>query len=79
MNRNLLYDKLKEYRIHARKYYYPTVLDTPFHVDQEARYEDLSNTQTVAKRVLCLPVNPYFDDGDCDYIVTSLREILEGC
>ena len=78
MDRDILYRKLKEHGIYARKYYYPTVLDLPLYDQFHARFEDVSNAAFLSKNVLCLPVNPYFDDADCEFITVHLSKILKG-
>lgn len=78
MNRDILYSKLKERGIYARKYYYPTVLDLPFYKKFHARFEEMTNAAFFAKNVLCLPVNPYFNEEDCQFITDRLSNILIG-
>jgi dTDP-4-amino-4,6-dideoxygalactose transaminase len=76
MNRDILYQKLRERRIHSRTYYYPTVLDLPVYDRYDFRTEDVSNAAYLSRNVLCLPVNPYFDEEDIAYITGCLADIL---
>lgn len=76
MSRDILYIKLKEKGIFTRKYYYPTILDHSYYERFPARFEDVTNSNLLAQNVLCLPVNPYFDEKDCQYIIDHLSQIL---
>ncbi len=76
MNRDILYSKLKESGIYARKYYYPTVLNLSFYEKFHARFEDMTNATFLAQNVLCLPVNPHFNEENCQYIIDHLSSIL---
>jgi dTDP-4-amino-4,6-dideoxygalactose transaminase len=76
MNRDILYSKLKESGIFTRKYYYPTILDHSFYERFHARFEDMTNAAFLSRNVLCLPVNPYFEEKDCQYIIDRLSSLL---
>ena len=82
LSRDTLYAKLRERGIIARKYYYPTVLDLPIYEKVSMRVEDVTNAAFLSKNVLCLPVNHYFSDSDCDdligHVESCLRELGQG-
>lgn len=82
LGRDGLYSKLREAGIVARKYYYPTVLDSPALASLPARYEDVSSARELSRSVICLPVNPHFSDADCDAIIGKfdalVREMVRG-
>jgi len=76
LSRDILYRKLRERRIHSRTYYFPTVLDLPVYERYDFRTGDVSNAAYLSRNVLCLPVNPYFDEEDVAYITGCLADIL---
>lgn len=76
LNRDRLYQELRERRMIVRKYYYPTVLDLPVYQRLDKRVEDVSNAASLSKNILCLPVTPQFDKADCDYFIGQLEACL---
>jgi dTDP-4-amino-4,6-dideoxygalactose transaminase len=75
--RDLICEELRKNGIHARKYYYPNPSDMPNIKIPAGRVETMSNTSFISKRVLCLPVNPYFTDSDCAYIQETLLKVFK--
>lgn len=75
--RDLICEELKKNGIWARKYYYPNPSDMPHDTLPAGRVEAMPNTRHVSRRVLCLPVNPYFSDSDCAYIQETLLRIMK--
>jgi dTDP-4-amino-4,6-dideoxygalactose transaminase len=70
MNRDELYEKLKENNIFARKYFYPLISDfEPYHELPTATSENLQIATKVAKQVLCLPI----------YVELSKLDIVRIC
>ena len=76
MDRDILYKKLREKGVFARTYYYPTVIDSPIYEDYHPQYAELPVAEKLSKNVLCLPVNPNFDETDCEYIVEALADSM---
>jgi dTDP-4-amino-4,6-dideoxygalactose transaminase len=54
MSRDRLYDELKKYNVHARRYFYPLVSDFACYQDIQSR-DPLTVARGVAERILCLP------------------------
>lgn len=75
--RDEVYEKLKEFNIYSRRYFYPLISNIPTYRGLEsAKPENLPIANIVANQVLCLPL--YSEIGDkVEYIVEKLIEILE--
>ena len=58
MSRDQLYKKLREYNIHARRYFYPLICDFPCYRSVAVK-DPLTVAHLVASRVLTLPI--YYD------------------
>ena len=54
MSRDQLYEKLKKFNVHARRYFYPLVSDFACYQDVQTR-DPLTVANGVAERILCLP------------------------
>lgn len=39
----------------------------------------LPMTERVAREVLSLPIHPFLDDAQCDYVIAAIREFAGGC
>lgn len=76
LNRNQLHEKLKEYNIFTRKYFYPLVTDFECY---EGKFLDsnLKNAKYVAETVLTLPLYGELTILDVNNIVEAIREIIE--
>ena len=77
INRDQLYDKLKEYNIFSRRYFYPLVCN--FSCYQSIAVKDnLNIAKNVADRILTLPIyyNLALDDANkiCDIIIEITTE-----
>ncbi len=62
LSRNQVYDKLKKYNIFSRKYFYP--LSTSYQFLKSKYSNNLINAETIAKRVLCLPLYGELTEDD---------------
>ncbi len=59
ISRNDLYQKLKDYGIHPRRYFYPLISDFPMYRGLPSSHrENLPVATVAAQRVLCLPIYP---------------------
>lgn len=59
INRNDLYDKLKEHNIHCRKYFYPLISQFPTYKGLSSSSDNnLPIATKTANQVLCLPIYP---------------------
>jgi dTDP-4-amino-4,6-dideoxygalactose transaminase len=63
--RDLLYDRLKQNGVYARRYFYPLVSDLPMYRGlKSARNENLSVAATITDQVICLPIYPDLAERD---------------
>jgi dTDP-4-amino-4,6-dideoxygalactose transaminase len=70
LSRDGLYDKLKEYNIHARRYFYPLISDMPMYRGlSSASQSNLPVAELLSQKVLCLPLYP-------DLSVNQINEII---
>ncbi|WP_230986835.1 DegT/DnrJ/EryC1/StrS family aminotransferase [Cohnella fermenti] len=74
MSRDELHDRLHQYNIFTRKYFYPLISD----LDSYRRPGDgerLVNAKYVAERILVLPLYSTLSDDMIDYICDSIEDI----
>lgn len=65
LNRDVLYEKLKEHNIFARRYFFPLISRFPTYRGLEsARPDRLPVAEKVATEVICLPLYPGLEDDD---------------
>jgi dTDP-4-amino-4,6-dideoxygalactose transaminase len=70
LNRDALYQRLKEQSIFARRYFYPLISDFPMYRGMpSARRENLPVATDAASKVLCLPIYPALTKHDQKRIV----------
>jgi dTDP-4-amino-4,6-dideoxygalactose transaminase len=56
INRDNVYDNLRSYNVHARKYFYPLISDYPCYSQLSTANDDvLINSRIISEEVLCLP------------------------
>ena len=69
ISRDDLYQKLKDNRIHPRRYFYPLISDFPMYRGlPSAHRENLPVATAAAQKVLCLPIYPDLDMSVVDEI-----------
>lgn len=69
MNRDGLYDHLKEHGVHARRYFYPLISDFPMYRGlSTAHRSNLPVASDAAAKILCLPIYPALNDADVERI-----------
>lgn len=75
LGRNGLYAKLKEHRIHPRRYFYPLISEMPMYrgVVSAAR-SNLPVAVNVAERILCLPIYPDLPSTVVDFICDCISD-----
>ena len=73
--RNEVFEKLKEYNIFARKYFYPLTSDFECYKDIENNKENLKNSKYISDRVMTLPLYEELEIEDVEYICNVLKEI----
>lgn len=76
LNRDILFQKLQEYNIFTRKYFYPLVVDFDCYKDIYSGLE-LENAKYVANRVLTLPIYGELELVKVDYICEAIKEIVK--
>mgnify|MGYP001056316574 CR=1 FL=1 len=75
MSRDDLYEKLKRYNIHGRRYFYPLISSFPTYRGLEsADPVNLPVATRVADQILCLPIFPDMEQGVQDRVI----EIISG-
>jgi dTDP-4-amino-4,6-dideoxygalactose transaminase len=74
MDRNALYEKLKEWNVFARRYFYPLICDYPCYQSIEVR-DPLTNARGVTERILTLPIYDGLDHADVEAICEIIRSL----
>jgi dTDP-4-amino-4,6-dideoxygalactose transaminase len=73
LNRDELYEKLKEFNIFTRRYFYPLISDFPAYRNLESANKDnLKTAHTISDRVLCLPIYPDLQKKEIDRIINIM-------
>lgn len=76
LNRDALYQKLKDHNIFARRYFYPLITDFPMYRGMPSAQRDLLPVATAAaQKVLCLPIYPNLISQDQDRIIELIMEV----
>jgi len=77
LSRDTLYQKLKDYGIHSRRYFYPLISDFPMYRGlQSAQKGNLPVAMGAAEKVLCLPIYPHLADVEVGRIVSIISEAI---
>lgn len=75
MSRDALYEKLKMNYIFTRRYFYPLISNFPtYRVLPSADPANLPIANSIAEKVLCLPIYPGLDDSDIKRICRLIEE-----
>ena len=75
IDREALYQKLKNHGVYARRYFYPLISDFPMYSHlPSALKENLPIATEVANKVLCLPIYPSLDTSDIERIVSLVGD-----
>ncbi|HEJ1051802.1 TPA: dTDP-4-amino-4,6-dideoxy-D-glucose aminotransferase VioA [Morganella morganii] len=73
LSRDELYLKLKNNNILSRRYFYPLISSMPMYRGLESS-KKLPNAESIASRVLCLPIYPALDTSDINNIIKLIKE-----
>jgi dTDP-4-amino-4,6-dideoxygalactose transaminase len=74
LDRDGLYDRLRQDQIFARRYFYPLISDMPMYRDlASAAPQDLPVARDVADHILCLPIYPDLDPADQARIIGIIQ------
>ncbi|ARN73881.1 DegT/DnrJ/EryC1/StrS family aminotransferase [Oceanicoccus sagamiensis] len=75
LTRDELYEKLKSNNINPRRYFYPLISDFPMYRGlPSAQKGNLMVAESVAERVLCLPLYPSLSLADVNRVVEVITE-----
>ena len=73
MDRDALYEKMRQAGIYARRYFFPLLSDFPMYRGlPSAASERLPIAHRFSRRVLCLPIYPNLEDASIDEIVSLI-------
>lgn len=75
LNRDALYQKLKDKGIYTRRYFYPLISDFPMYRGlPSASRANLPIAANAADQVLCLPIYPTLSDADQQRVIKIIGE-----
>ena len=77
IDRDTIYEQLKEKNIFTRKYFYPLIVDFDCYKDEFSNY-DLQKSREISPNILTLPLSEYLLDDDIKYICKSIVYLLKG-
>lgn len=73
-SRDLVFNRLKEKGINAKKYFYPLVTD---YACYKGQFDvDLPNSIEIANKVICLPIYGNLSLDDVNYVIDELKNAL---
>jgi dTDP-4-amino-4,6-dideoxy-D-glucose transaminase len=73
MNRDGLYQKMRQAGVFARRYFYPLISDFPMYRGlPSASPEHLPVAHRLSRSVLCLPIYPDLDDASFDKVISLI-------
>lgn len=75
MNRDLLHDRLKEYNVMSRKYFYP--LTSEIQSYKQENVQGLENAHWIADRILTLPIYSSLELELVDYICDAIQQAVQ--
>lgn len=79
MQRDQLYQTLREHEIFARRYFYPLISDFPMYRGMpSSAHANLPVARQVAAQVICLPIYPGLSDAQIDSISDIIARVRPG-
>lgn len=76
ISRDALYQKLKDHKVYARRYFYPLISSFPMYRSMpSARSDNLPVASRAAEQVLCLPIYPALSAEDQQRIIDIICEV----
>ncbi|MDD5722596.1 MAG: DegT/DnrJ/EryC1/StrS family aminotransferase [Syntrophales bacterium] len=77
MSRDALYERLKEFNIFTRRYFYPLISSFPAYRGlPSAAFDNLPVANRIANQVLCLPIYSDLEVSDVEFIVDTIFKIV---
>jgi dTDP-4-amino-4,6-dideoxygalactose transaminase len=74
LNREALYQKLKDHGIFARRYFYPLISDFPMYRSMpSAQRDNLPVAADAASKILCLPIYPALQQHEQQRVIDIIR------
>lgn len=74
VSRDLLYRRMREHNVFARRYFYPLISDMPMYRGlPSASEENLPIARQTAEEVLCLPIFPEMTPEEVEHVVGIIR------
>ena len=74
INRDNLYDKMKEHNILGRRYFYPLISDFSMYKGLDSASPDkLPNARIMADQVICLPIHAELDEADVERVIKVIQ------
>lgn len=74
LKRDVLYQKMKEFGVYGRRYFYPLISDMPMYRGYiSARHDNLRNAKVVSDSVICLPIYPALSDEQVDKVIRCIK------
>lgn len=75
LNRDGLYNKLKEHSIYSRRYFYPLISDMPMYRGLPSSSQtNLAAAELISQQVLCLPIYPDMTSPEQDLVINCIKE-----
>jgi dTDP-4-amino-4,6-dideoxygalactose transaminase len=73
LSRDALYQKLRDNKVFARRYFYPLISDFPMYRSlSSAAPANLPNARLVAETIICLPMSSNLRDEDVERVVSCI-------
>jgi dTDP-4-amino-4,6-dideoxygalactose transaminase len=73
LSRDGLYQKLRDNKVFARRYFYPLISDFPMYRSlASAAPANLPNARLVAETIICLPMSSNLRDEDVERVVSCI-------
>ncbi|ENO77392.1 DegT/DnrJ/EryC1/StrS aminotransferase [Thauera sp. 27] len=75
LNRDALYQKLKDNNVFARRYFYPLISNFPMYRGMSsAQHNNLPIANLVAEQIICLPIYPALENEQLSWVADLLQE-----
>ena len=74
-SRDEVFEKLKEYNVFARKYFYPLTSDFECYKDIEGNKDNLKNSKYISNRIMTLPLYEDLEMENVEYICDLINYI----